>query len=142
MNVDLTPIIQAVLGLAAIAITTLGTLAVKRLADWLGVQANSAAVTQLDAALTRAVHAGASEAQDLIREKGWDHVDVKNAIVASGARIVIDKFAPALKSVGLDPADPNGATTKYLTEELSRIFPTAIAPVAASPVTPPVKETR
>ena len=36
---------------------------------------------------------------------------------------------PALQSVGLDPSDPNGATTAYITQELNRIFPVAMAHV-------------
>lgn len=138
-TVDLTPIIQALLSLAALVITILGTMVVNRIATWVGIQSNSAALAQFDAVLTKAVQSAASDADNLIRAKGWDHPDVKSAIVAAGAGIAIAKFTPALISMGLDPSDPNGATTQYLKEELSRIFPTAMAPVAASPVTPEVK---
>lgn len=136
MTIDLSPVFGAVLSLCAIALTTFGTWAIGRLATKLGIQANNEAVQAFDDALTKAVHAGAMGAQDLIAANGYDHPAVKNTILAIAAPYAISKFAPALKGIGLDPTDPI-KTTNYLKAELDRIFPTAMVPIAASPVTPP-----
>lgn len=136
-SIDFSPVLQSVIGLCALALTALGSWALHRLAGYLGVSQQSAAISAFDDALTRAVHAGASAAQNEIATKGWDHVDVKNQVVAMGIGYAIEHFAPALKGIGLDPTDPNGATSDYLKAEINRIFPTAMASVAASPVTPP-----
>lgn len=134
---DLTPIEQPIIALAGIVVTAAAGWLAQRLGSYLGIKRNDAAMQAFDAALARSVQAGASGAQDLIKAKGWDHVDVKNSIVATAAPILITRFAPALVGVGLDPADPGGTTTAYVTAELNRIFPTAMTAVAASPVTPP-----
>lgn len=136
MTVDLSPMISAALALCALTLTTVGTWAIGRLAAKLGIEANSAAVKGFDDALNKSVQAGAGFAQAEIAAKGYDHPDVKSAIVAFGAQYAVEKFAPALKAVGLDPANP-AATSAYLTAELNRVFPLAMTPVAASPTTPP-----
>lgn len=136
MTIDLSPVVGATLSLCAVALTTFGTWAIARLARKLGIQANNAAVVAFDDALARSVHAGASALQQTIAAKGYDHPETKNAILAFAAPYAIDKFAPALKGIGLDPADPF-TTGNYLREELDRIFPTAMTAIAASPVTPP-----
>ena len=134
---DLSPIEQPIIALAGVVVTAAAGWLAQRVAAYLGIKKNDAAMQSFDAALTRAVQAGASGAQGLIKQKGWDHVDVKNAVIAAAAPIAIARFAPALASIGLDPSDPHGATTAYVTAELNRVFPTAMTGVAASPVTPP-----
>lgn len=140
---DLSPIVNAAVQLAAIVIIAVGTWAIQRAVAYaqayFRVKVNSAIVQGFDDALARAVHAAAGQAEDLVKAKGWDHPDVKNTIVRLAVEYALNKSIPALKMIGLDPADPGGATTRYLTDELNRIFPTAIAPVAASPVTPPAQ---
>lgn len=138
MNIDLSPLVNAAISLGAVVIAALGSWALARLAAWLGVSRQSAAIQAFDDALTRSIQAGAAAAAGEIAAKGWNHVDVKNLIIGMGARYALDKAVPALKGIGLDPSDPNGATTAYITAELNRLFPTAIAPIAASPVTPPL----
>lgn len=135
MTVDLSPVVATVVSLCAISLSTFGTWALGRLARKLGVQANSEAVIAFDDALTRSVRAGAAAAQGVIAARGWDHPDVKNAVIAFAAPYAIDKFAPALRAIGLDPTDPR-ATQAYIRSELDRIFPTAMTAVANSPVTP------
>lgn len=137
MTVDLSPVIGAVISLCALAITTLGGWALARLAQKLGVQANNAAVAAFDDAINKSVQAGAAELQHLIEAKGWSHPETKNAIVAWAAPYAIDKFKDALKGVGLDPGN-RALTEDTIRAALNRAFPTAIAPVAASPVTPPL----
>lgn len=137
MTVDLSPIESAAISLAAVALSTFGTWALYRLADLFHISRQNVAIQGFDNALVKSVQAGAGAVNDEIKAKGWDHVDVKSSIVALAAPYAMAKFAPALKSIGLDPADPGGATTRYLTDELNRIFPTAMIPVAQSPVTPP-----
>ena len=134
---DLTPIFQSVIGLCAIGITAAGTWALARVAGHFKISAQNAVVKGFDDALTKAVQAGAGSAMSLVQSKGWTDPAVKSAVLDFAAPYMIAKFAPALASIGLDPTDPNGATTAYINAELNRVFPLAMAPVAASPVTPP-----
>jgi hypothetical protein len=135
-EVDLTPIIVAVISLSGMALTTVGTWALGRLAQWLNIRRNSAAIQAFDEAIAKAVHAGAGEFQNMILADGYGSIKVKSAILAAAAPYAIARFAPALKGIGLDPNDP-AATSDYLTKELDRIFPTAMTEFARSPVTPP-----
>jgi len=137
MEVDLSPIFGAVISLCAIALTTFGTWALSRFARKLGIEANSEAIQAFDDALGKAIQAGAGAMRDTIAAKGYDHIETKNAILAFALPYAVAKFAPALRSIGLDPDNP-AATDTYLRAELNRLFPTAMMPVAASPVTPPV----
>lgn len=137
MTVDLAPVVTAVVGLCAVAMTTFGSWALTRLAQKLSVQANNAAVAAFDDAIRKSVQAGASALQGEIAAKGWSHPEVKSAIVAWGAPYAMERFKDAMRGVGLDPDDPV-VTAGTVEAALNRAFPTAIAPVAASPVTPPL----
>lgn len=134
MTVDLQPLITSLVGLAALAITTIGTLAVKRIADYVGIKISDQKMKLLDSVLSKAVASGAMQANDIIAAKGWDHPEVHNAVIAKAMNYAIEKFPDALTMAGLDPTDP--ATAGHLESALQRILPTAIAPVAASPATP------
>lgn len=134
--VDLTPIIQALVGLAALVVTSIGGLVLKKLATWLGLKQEDQRLQNFDTALQRAVQAGAMQVTGMIAQKGWDHPDVHSAIVARGLDYVTLKFPNILKSAGLDPTDP--ATAGKIEDALLRVLPTALKPVAESPATPPV----
>ena len=136
-TVDVSPILQAVVGLAAAALTAFGGVITAKVAQHFNISMNSTAMKAFDDALTRAIQAGAADAQAQIAIKGWDHIDVKNEVLATAASYAINKSVPALKGIGLDPNNP--ATSTYLRAELGRMFPAAMAQIAASPTTPPTQ---
>lgn len=134
MTLDLTPILTPLLQLAGIALAAGATWAVGRAASYFHISAQNTAIQAFDDALVRSIHAGAGAAADAIKANGYDHVDVQSQIVAWAAPYAMEKFGPALKNIGLDPNDP-AATTRYITDELNRVFPAAITLYAASPAT-------
>jgi hypothetical protein len=136
MHPDLTPIVGSAITLCAIALTTVGAWALKRLPTHLGVQTNTVAMQSLDEALTRAIQSGAAAAQEVIKVHGWDHPEVKSQVLASALDYAAANCGPALKAAGINLADWAG-TESYLHGELERLFPTAMAPIVYSPVTPP-----
>lgn len=138
MPVDLSPIFEALIGVCAVALTTFGSWALGRLAQKIGVQTNNEAIRAFDEALAKSIQAGASALQGLIHQRGYDSPEVKSAIVAWAVPYAVSKFSPALRSIGLDPNNA-AATGAYLRAELDRIFPLAMTPIGASPVTPPLQ---
>lgn len=137
MTVDLSPILDSLIKLGGVGLMVLGGIAVKRLATTLGLQADGALANQLDSALDKAIAAGTMTAVGDIKEKGWDHPDVKNQVVTAGLEYLVRQWPGLLKRIGLDTGDL-AETRARLTMLLNRAFPTAIAALANSPATPPV----
>lgn len=90
----------------------------------------------LDDAAGKALQFGITQAQGMIKAKGWDHVDVKDAVVATAAQYAASKFPDALKGAGIDTTSVASATAS-LDGILQRKFPEVAAQMAASPATPP-----
>lgn len=131
----LDPIIQTVLQVMAMAIASVAIWAITRVAQHFGLKVSAEQSAQFDGALTKLVQSGVAKANDLIEAHGWDHVAVKNATIAGAMTGAAAKFPDALAGVGLSPDDP--AFGQKLREALERIYPAAMAEVAASPATPP-----
>lgn len=136
MSVDLSPILSTLIQLGAIALMALGGVAIQRLATKLGLDARGAVAQQLDDALNKSIAAGAMSASEVIRERGWDHPVVKNLVVGGAAQYLALKWPDLLKKAGIDAGNPAYARDEILAL-LNRAYPTAMAPIAASPVTPP-----
>jgi hypothetical protein len=137
--VDFSPVLNAVIGLSASALLAGGGLALTRVFTWLGYKADDQRRTLAEGLFQKMIAAGASATEAEIKAKGWDHPDVKNSIIAMGLEYGIKEFQPGLKLAGLDPSDP--ATPAFIRSSLDRIFATAVAPIVASPVTPPAPST-
>jgi len=137
MNVDLTSVVQAVLGLCAVAITIFGGIALQALAKRFNLQISAGQIAAFDDALAKSLSYGVTAADTQIKAKGWDHPDVKNAVVASALTYAVAKFPAALHDIGLSANidDPKNAQT--ITEALRRALPAAMTAAAASPATPP-----
>jgi hypothetical protein len=73
-----------------------------------------------------------SQAQVLIRAKGWDHVDVHNQIVKLAAAYAVEKFPDAMSRNSVE----DERDTK-VTGVMSRVIPSVMQEVAYSPSTPP-----
>ena len=137
MNIDLTSVIQAVLGLCGVAITIFGGIALQALARRFNVQVSAGQTAAFDAALDKSVTYGVTASEAAIAAKGWDHVDVKNQVLATGLAYAVQSFPQALKGVGLTTnlSDPQNAAT--ITAALQRALPAAMLTASASPATPP-----
>lgn len=134
--IDLSPILTPVLTVVGIALASVATWAIGRLGQKLGIQANGAAMQNLDSAATKAVQAAVMATQDQIRAKSWDHPDVQNALVAYGAQYLVTQFAGTLAQSGIDPSTSAGSAA--IANIVTRALPAGVAVAAASPVTPPV----
>lgn len=133
MTVDLSPIIQAAVGFAALAIGTLGGWALQRIAVKLGIQISAERRQQFDQAIMKSAQAGAVAAEDMARVRGWDHPEVRNEMVAQGLQYLETRFVETLKDSGIDPTNP--ANAERIRGAIERAMPVAAAPVAASPIT-------
>lgn len=137
-SIDLSPILTPVLQVVGIALAAFAAWALKNLAQKLGIQANSAALANIDAAAAQAIQTGVMASQDVIKAKNWDHVDTQNAIIASAATALVETGSKALSDFGIDPSTPAGAAA--VTELVTRALPAGVAVAAASPTTPPVPD--
>lgn len=131
--VDLTPIVQATIGIGAIAISVFGSWALNNLARRLGIEISSAQRARFDQAISKAAQAGAVAAEDMARVRGWDHPDVRNQMIAQGLSYAVSRFDATMKEVGLDPAKPENLMR--IRGAIERVLPVAAAPIAASPIT-------
>jgi hypothetical protein len=132
---DITPVTNALLQLGATAITALGTVAIARLVQWLNIKNGDATRSALDEVLNKSVTFGLAESQDLIKAKGWDHVDVRNAAIAKALPYLIDRFPDVLRGLKLDPEAPE--TKLKMQDALLRALPFAALTASNSPATPP-----
>lgn len=95
-------LIEAVLGLAATGVLTLGGFAIRRLADWLKLRADSEVRSYLMAALEKAVEYGVAEARRRAIDSG---IKGGTAVQAELARDYMQARVPdALARLGVDTA--------------------------------------
>lgn len=134
-TIDLTPITNVLLQLAATVLLGLGSWGATRLVSWLGLKNSAQATANLDDALQKSVTYGLQQSQAMIAAKGWDHVDVHNAALASALPYMIQRFPDALKAAGVDMSNQQ-ALQATVAGALDRSFPQAVAVAAASPATP------
>src|SRR5690242_8027052 len=137
MIVDISPVIQTLVGLAATALGIIGSAVLYQLTTKLHLQISASQQEAFDAALRKSLIYGATKATNEIAAHGWDHPAVHNEVVATAMQQVVAAFPDALNAVGLSTNlnDPKNAQT--LTAALERALPGAMAEVSASPVTPP-----
>jgi len=132
----LDPIIVTVLQALGVVVGAAATWALTRIAQNFGMKVTQQQVDAYDVALKKLVQYGAGRANELIIERGWNSLDVKNVTLANAINGAAEKFPDALAGVGLSPSDPR--FEEKVKEGLERIYPTAMAEVANSPTTPPV----
>jgi uncharacterized protein with gpF-like domain len=136
VTLDLSQIEQQILMLIAGLILAILTVAAKRFMSWLGIKQTDAQMAQLDDVAGKALTYGVTQAQATIKAKGWDHVDVKDQVVATAAQYAVQKFPDALKGAGIDTTSVNAAAND-LQGVLQRKFPEVAAVMVTSPATPP-----
>lgn len=134
--IDLTQIEQQLLQLVAIIILTILGFIGKRVLAWMGIKLTDAGKAEMEDVVDKSLAYGLAKSTDLIKEKGWDHVDVKNETLETGLAYALEKFPDAMARAGIDTKDPVTAS-QQLTGILERKFPEAVTIAAASPATPP-----
>ena len=131
------PIITALLQLMAMLILGVGTWAIGRLVQWLGLRNSAQATANFDDALQKSVTYGLQQVQDQIRQHGWDNAEVKNRALAVALTYMNGRFGSTLKAAGVH-GPSQAEIDAILAGALDRMFPHAAAVAAASPATPPI----
>jgi hypothetical protein len=150
--VDWTPAINIIFTIVGIVATALAG----ALATWITVKVNTKLNGSISAdqraalevaaksAVTFGLTTGSTQIKNLIAARGWDHIDVKSAALASAGNYMISQFPDTVKAAGFDISSPSAiaaTTTALKTTLLSRVFPAVVTEVAASPATPPALAT-
>lgn len=129
------PLTNAIMQLLAAVILAVGTWAIGRLVTWLGLKNAAQATQALDDALGKAVTYGLQQSQQLIRDKGWDHPDVRSQVLKTAEPYLLTRFPDVLKAARIGSKGVN--LPELVVGALDRAFPHAAAVAAASPATPP-----
>lgn len=132
---DLSGIELQVLQGVGVVVGAAAIYAAQRVASYFGLKLKADQITMLNSAVDKAMTLGVTQADNVIREKGWDHVDSKNAVVNFALGTVEDKFADALKANGIDLTQ--AGDREQLMAMMQRMWPDVAARLSASPVTPP-----
>lgn len=133
MSVDVSTIETEVLqALAGLVLIGLG-LAVNKLLAWLKLKVSDARKSSLQDIADKCLDYAISVLTAFIAEKGWDHIEVRDKVLATAAVYAQDQFAQSLKQLGVNPQ----TTAKDMAGILERRFPVAATIAVASPVTPP-----
>jgi hypothetical protein len=137
MTVDISPVIQTLVGLTATTLGIIGSAVLYKLNTRLHLQISEQQQQAFDAALHKSLVYGATQATEAIAAHGWDHPQVKDEVVATAMQQVVAAFPEALNAVGLSTNlnDPKNNST--LTAAMERALPSAMTEASASPVTPP-----
>ncbi len=124
--------------LQTLAIVVLGVLvAIGRLVlKKLNISLTDDQKSELEDVASKSLTWGITQSEALIKAKGWDHIAVKNAVVAAAIGYAIEKFPDAMKRSGIDTSNPAAAAEK-LSGVMNRVLPNAVAQAADSPATPP-----
>jgi hypothetical protein len=137
MVVDISPVLQTLIGLAATALGIIGSAVLYQLTQKLHLQISAGQQDAFDTALKKSLIYGATKATATIAERGWDHPEVHNEVVAKAMQQVVAAFPDAVNAVGLSTNLNDPKNTETLTAALERALPGAMAEVSASPATPP-----
>jgi hypothetical protein len=82
MTVDISPVVQAIVGLAATALGIIGSAVLMKLNTKLHLQISAGQQEAFDSALKKALIYGATKATSEIAAKGWDHPQVHSEVVS------------------------------------------------------------
>lgn len=137
MIVDISPVIQTLVGLTATALGVIGSAVLYKLNTKLHLQISEQQQQAFDAALHKSLVYGATQATDTIEARGWNHPEVKSEVVGRAMQQVVAAFPDALGDVGLSTNLNDPKNQETLTAALERALPSAMTEASASPVTPP-----
>lgn len=118
---------------AGIAVLTVVSLTGRIILKQLHLQFSEAQKAELEDVAGKALTWGITKASELIKAKGWDHLDSQNLVINAAGAYAVTQFPDAMKRAGIDLTDPLVAAAQ-LTGILTRKFP-EIATLAATRVT-------
>lgn len=109
-----------------------------RLASKFGIEASAADQRKLNDELKAALTLGAVKAEDMIAQKGWDHIDVHSIVVKEALDYFLQRFPERAAAIAQQAgaASPAAAQEAVADTLMSRL-PAAMTEAAASPATPP-----
>ncbi len=122
------------LQLIAGALGLVGLWALQRAVTWMGLKLSAERQAALTSAVDKMLTLGVTKAETVIAQKGWDHVDSKNAVIRVALQALPEKFPDALAGAGLDITKP--ADQAMVVDQMTRMIPDVFARAAASPATP------
>lgn len=131
MTVDLSPVVNAALGLGGLGLSAFGMWALRMVAQRMGVQIDAGQQQALNIALVKAISFGATTAESMAAAKGWTSPDVKSTVAAAALQFLSDHASGALKQAGLDPV----ADQATIAAHIEALLPTAMMGVVSSPLT-------
>ena len=126
-------ILQALGVVLSVAVMVL----IQRTYAWFGLKVTAEQTASLNAAVGNSLTFGVTQAENVIKEKGWDHVDTKNAVITTAVQAMENKFPEALSGVGLDMTKPQDV--ENLTDMMQRMIPKVFLEASNSPSTPPTE---
>lgn len=137
MTIDLSSIEQSVLSVLAALLLGLLSAAAKVALQRLGLSVTEAQQDAMNDLAHKSVAYGITTATAEIKAKGWDHVDVKNAVAAAAGQYAVTQFPGVLKQAGIDLSNPAAAASMLQNGIMTRVFPQAVTAASFSPATPP-----
>lgn len=126
-------VLTAVLSACVPVVAAIASAALWKLFTRLGFQATAQNKANLEADLQTALAFGVAREIPEIKAKGWDHLDVHNAIIAHAINFMLQRF-PDRSAALASPTIPQDVAVM---ESLTARLPEAMAIAAASPATPP-----
>lgn len=123
-----------ILQLLALIIGALVIIALRRVAEFVGVKLDAHKLDMLNSVVDKAMSFAVTQADATIREKGWDHVDSKNRVIDFALQGMEDKFSDTLKANNVDLTNPGDRA--LLMQMMERMWPDVATRLSASPATP------
>jgi hypothetical protein len=108
---------------------------IKRAITWVGLKLSAERQAALIGAVDKMLTFGVTKAEQVIAQKGWDHVDSKDAVIRVALQALPEKFPDAVAGAGLDLKNP--VDHAAVADMMERMIPDVFARAAASPATPP-----
>jgi hypothetical protein len=136
VHIDLHQVEFEILQLLGILVGSLVLWLLQRALVWVGIRLKADRQAQLASVVDKVMTWGVTKADDIIRKRGWDHVESKNAVIMDYAlpRIQV-RFKETLASAGIDL--DNQQHRIQLIDMMERMWPDLATRLSASPATPP-----
>lgn len=124
-----------ILQLLGIAVSSGVLWLLQRAVAWFNLKLTAERQARLASAVDKMMTLGVTKADDIIRERGWDHIDSKNAVINYALPALETRFSDTLTSAGIDLSDQKSRIG--LINMMERMWPDVATRLSASPVTAP-----
>jgi hypothetical protein len=135
-------LLNALVGVAVVVLPVVGTMivqALRRLSAKWELQATAQNTANMESDLRTVLNVGIAKALPLIETKGWSSPAVREAVLATAADYLRQRFPDRTGQIVAAAQTPweKIPTAEAVIETLAARLPDAIAVAAASPATPP-----